>query len=48
MDQTIAPPVIRHSVAVDFGVIELTGTLQHADAQRSLILLTDEAPERIR
>ncbi|MCR1163172.1 hypothetical protein NEK97_17040 [Paenarthrobacter sp. UW852] len=47
MDQTIAPPLIKHSVAVDFGVIELTGTLQHADAQRSLVLLTEEAPERI-
>lgn len=47
MDRTTAVPTSRHNVAVDFGVIELTGTLHHDDAQRTLVLLTDEGPERI-
>ena len=47
MDQTVAPPAIKHSVVVDFGVIALTGTLHHDDARRALVLLTDEGPERI-
>ncbi|MDO5865201.1 MULTISPECIES: hypothetical protein [Paenarthrobacter] len=47
MDQTVAPPAIKHNVAVDFGVIALTGTLHHDDARRALVLLTDEGPERI-
>ncbi|MFF1880176.1 hypothetical protein ACFVVC_01740 [Pseudarthrobacter sp. NPDC058196] len=44
---TIEPPVSKQNVAVDFGVIELTGTVHHDDAQRTLVLLTDEGPERI-
>ena len=47
MDRTTAVPTSRHNVAVDFGVIKLAGTLHHDDAQRTLVLLTDEGPERI-
>ncbi|MDO4254318.1 MAG: hypothetical protein Q4C81_04110 [Kocuria sp.] len=48
MDQiSAAAPTAKHGVAVDFGAIELTGSLHHDDAQRDLVLLTDEGPERV-
>lgn len=37
----------KDDVDVDFGVITLSGTLHHDDAQRALWLLTDEGPEHI-
>lgn len=42
-----ARTTVKHGVAVDFGAIELTGSLHHDDAQRALTLLTDEGPERV-
>ncbi|MGI8307046.1 hypothetical protein [Saccharopolyspora hattusasensis] len=40
-------PATKENVTVDFGGIELAGSLCHDDANRSLLLETDEGPERI-
>ncbi|MGW6605598.1 hypothetical protein [Streptomyces sp. NPDC055036] len=37
----------KSNVTVDFGFIELTGSLCHDDENRTLMLETDEGPERI-
>lgn len=37
----------KDDVTVDFGAIELSGSLHHDDEQRSLYLMTDEGPERV-
>lgn len=48
MNETSAAElVVKHGVTVDFGAIELTGSLHHDDAQRALTLLTQDGPERV-
>ncbi|WP_424862884.1 hypothetical protein [Streptomyces sp. MMS24-I29] len=41
------PATTKHDVTVDFGSIALTGTLDHDDEQRSLVLVTNEGSEPI-
>lgn len=38
---------VRPDISIDFGSIELSGVLVHDDAQRALVLHTDEGPEPI-
>lgn len=48
MNEIYGPvPTRKPDVAIDFGSVELTGTLVHDDEGRSLMLMTEEGPERI-
>lgn len=38
---------VKPDVTIDFGSIELVGSLHHDDQQRSLVLWTDEGPEKV-
>lgn len=38
---------VRPDITIDFGNIKLSGVLVHDDAQRALVLHTDEGPEGI-
>lgn len=40
-------PAVKRGVTVDFGAVELPGSLHHDEDQRALTLLTEEGPERV-
>ncbi|WP_051847115.1 hypothetical protein [Streptomyces sp. NRRL F-5053] len=47
MNQNNSAGPTGEDVSLTFGSVELTGSLEHDDKRRSLVLMTDQGPERI-